>query len=157
MKRNAMKNGQEKCNIPSATARCRHMLRYICKFLCTVDSMNGICTGACIPSCIRSVHVHSMQWTPLAVQSKRVYIPNQMWATPKCRTRQDGDRDKRLWSHIPCLVCRASHMLQQRRFGWWDVLHCSRTLCEQLFPCLVYATGWTLSTVHDNDEPFCLL
>ena len=32
-------------------------------------------------------------------------------------------------------------MLQQRRFGWWDILHCPRTLCEQLFPCLIYTTG----------------
>ena len=31
---------------------------------------------------------------------------------PKCRTRQDRDRNKRLWPQIPCLVCRASHMLQ---------------------------------------------
>ena len=78
MKRNAMKNGQEKGIIPSATARCRHMLRYICKVMCIVDSMNEICTGACNPSCIRCVHVRSMQWTPLVVQSKRVSIPNQM-------------------------------------------------------------------------------
>ena len=41
-------------------ARCRHMLRYICRVLCTVNSMHGIFTVACSPSCIRSVHVHSM-------------------------------------------------------------------------------------------------
>ena len=138
-KRKAMKNGQEKGNIPSATARCRHMLRYICKVLCTLDSMNGIWTGPCSSSCTRSAQVRSTRWTPLVFRSKRVSTPNQMWL------------------HIPCLVCRASHMLQQRRFGWWDVLHCPITLCEQLFPCLVYATGWTLSAVHDNDEPFYLL
>ena len=45
-----MKNGHEQGNIHSATARCRHILRYICKVLCIVDSMNGICTGACSPS-----------------------------------------------------------------------------------------------------------
>ena len=45
------------------TARCRHMVRYICRVLCTVNSMHVICTGACSPSCIRSVHVRSMQWT----------------------------------------------------------------------------------------------
>ena len=57
------------------TARCRHMVRYICRVLCTVNSMHVICTGACSPSCIRSVHVRSMQWTPLLVQSKIGFHP----------------------------------------------------------------------------------
>ena len=48
------------------------MFRYICRVMCTVNLMHVICTGACNPSCIRSVHVRSMQWTPLLVQSKRV-------------------------------------------------------------------------------------
>ena len=67
-----MKNGQEKGNIPSATALCRHMLRYICKIPCTVDSMNGICIDACSPSCTRMAQVHSTLWTPLVFRSKRV-------------------------------------------------------------------------------------
>ena len=67
-----------------ATVRCRHMVRYICRVLCTVHLMHVICTGAsCRSSCIRRVHVRSMQWTPLLVQSKRVSTPNEMLATPK--------------------------------------------------------------------------
>ena len=73
------------------------------------------------PSCIRSVHVGSMQWAPLVVQSKRVSIPNQ--------TSQSAGLGRTGTGTSAC------------RFGWWDVLHCPRTLCEQLFPCLVYPTG----------------
>ena len=147
MKRHEVKNGQGKGNTPSATACCRDMLHYICRVLCTVNSTHGICTDACSPSCIRSyrmfVQVRSMQWTPLVVQSKRVSTRIRFDPPPKCRTRQDED-----------LGSRASHMLQQ---CWWDVLHCPITLCEQLFPCLVYSTGRTHSAVHDNDEPFYLI
>ena len=60
------------------TARCRHMVRYICRGMCPVNSMQVICTGACSPSCIRSVHVRSMQLTPLLVQSKMGSTPNEM-------------------------------------------------------------------------------
>ena len=63
------------------TARCRHMVRNICRVLCTGNSMHVICTGACSPSCIRSVgglRFRSMQWTPMLVQSKRVSTPNEM-------------------------------------------------------------------------------
>ena len=59
------------------------MVRYICRVLCTVNSMHVICTGACNPSCIQSVHIRSMQWTPLLVQSKRVSTLNEIWATTK--------------------------------------------------------------------------
>ena len=50
------------------TARCRHMVHYICTVMCTVHLMHVICTGACSHSCIRSVHFRSMQWTPLLVR-----------------------------------------------------------------------------------------
>ena len=60
------------------TASCRHMVRYICRVLCTVNTMHVICTGACSHSCIRSGHLRSMQWTPLLVQSKRVSTPNDV-------------------------------------------------------------------------------
>ena len=67
------------CKQTRNIARCRHMVRYICsRVLCTVNSMHVICTGACSHSCIRSVHVRSMQWTPLLVQSKRVSTPNDV-------------------------------------------------------------------------------
>ena len=75
----------------SYTARCRHMLRYICRVLYTVNSTHGICTDACSPSCIRSVQVRSIQWSPLVVQSKRVSTRIRFEPPLKCRTRQDGD------------------------------------------------------------------
>ena len=129
------------------TACCRHIVHYICRVLCTINSTHVICTGTCNRSCIRSVHVRDMQWTPLLVQSRRVSTRMRCEPPPKCRTRQDRDRNKRLWPHIPRLLCRASHMLQQCRFGWRDVFHCPRNMCHQLCP---YSTGWTPSVVHYN-------
>ncbi len=41
-------------------------------------------------SYIRSVHVRSMQWTPLVVQSKRVSTRIRFEPPPQCRTRQVG-------------------------------------------------------------------
>ena len=100
------------------TASFRHVVRYICRVLCTVNSMHVICTGACSHSCIRSGHFRSMRLTPLLVQSKRVSTRMMCEPPPKCRTRQDRDLSKRLWPHLPRLLCRSSHMLQQCRFGF---------------------------------------
>ncbi len=97
-----------KGNPPSATARCRHMLRYICRVLCTVNSTHGICTDACSPSCIRGVQVPNMQRTPLIVQSKRVSTRIRFEPPPKCRTRQDGDLGTPRVAHVAAMLVGCS-------------------------------------------------
>ena len=73
-----------------ATGRCRHMLRYIYRVMCTVNSMHGICNGACSRSCIRRVNVRSIQWTPLLVQSKGFPPRIRCEPPPAYRTSRTG-------------------------------------------------------------------
>ena len=110
MKRHAIKNGQGKGNTPSATVRCRHMLRYICRVMCTVNSTRGIWTDACSSSCIRSVQLRSMQWTPLVIQSKRVSTWMRFEPPPKCRPRQDGELGMPRVAHIAAMLVWCSPM-----------------------------------------------
>ena len=110
MKRHAIKNGQGKGNTSSATALCRHTLRYICRVLCTVNSTHGICTDACTPSCIRNVQVRSMQWTSLVVQSKRVSTRIRFEPPPKCMTRQDGDLGMPRVAHVAAMLVGCSRL-----------------------------------------------
>ena len=132
------------------TARCRHMVRYICTVMCTVNLMHVICTGACSHSCIRSVHFRSMQWTPLLVQSKRASTQNDVWATPQSAgLGRTGTGTSACGCDHIYPACYAARRTCCSNAAWvvWDVLHCPRTLCQQLFP---YSTGWTRSAVHDN-------
>ena len=130
-----------------ATARCCHMVRYICRVMCFVNLMHVICTGASSPSCIRSVHVRSMQWTPLLVQSKRVSTPNEMWATPKVQDwAGQGTEQAHVTTHTPLAIPRVAHVTAM---PLWLVclVPLSENPCEQLFP---NSTGWTRSAEHDN-------
>ena len=132
MKRHAIKNGQGKSNTPSATARCRHMLRYICRVICTVNSTHGICTDACSHSCIRSVQVRSMQWTPLVVQSKRVYTQNRFEPPPTCRTRQDGNLGMPPFAHVAAMLVGCSPLsedLVRTTLSLQRLLHRLNTFC----------------------------
>ena len=84
-------------------------------------------TDACSPSCI-SVHDHSIQWTPLVVQSKRV--STRIRFEPPAKELDYAGQGP--WYAARRTCCSNVGV---------DVLHCPRTLCEQLFPCLVYSTG----------------
>ena len=132
MKRHAIMNGQGKGNTPSAIALCRHMFRYICRVLCTVNSTHCICTDACSPSYIRSVHVRSMQWTPLVVQSKRVSTRIRFEPPPKCRTRQDGDLGMPCVAHVAAMLVGCSPLsenLVQTTLSFPRLLHWLNTFC----------------------------
>ena len=143
MKWPAIKNGQGKGNTPSATARCRHMLCYICRVLCTVNSTHGICTDACSPTCIRSEQVRSMQWTPLVVQSKMVSTRIRFEPPPKCRTRQDVDLGMLRIAHVAAMLVGCSPLSDNLvrttlslprllHWQWLNTLCCTRQRCTFL-------------------------
>ena len=83
-----------------ANARCCHMVRYICRVPCTVNSMHVICIGACSPSCIRSVHVRSMHvaamplWLLGCSTLSENHVPTPLfilhWLNTFCCSRQLG-------------------------------------------------------------------
>ncbi len=132
MKWHAIKNGQVKGNTPSATARCRHMLRYICRVLCSVNSTHGICSDACSPSCTRSVHVRSMEWTPLVVQSKRVSTQIRFEPHPNCMTRQDEDLGMPRGAHVAAMLVGCSPLsenLVRTTLSLPRLLHWLNTFC----------------------------
>ena len=135
MKRHAIKIGQGKGNTPSASARCRHMLRYICRVLCTVNSTHGSCTDSSSPSCIRRVQVRSIQWTPLVVQSKRASTRIRFEPPPKCRTMQDGDFGMPRVAHVAAMLVGCSPLSENlarttlslpRSLHWLNTLYCTR-------------------------------
>ena len=119
-------------------ARCRHMVRYICWVLCTVNSMRVICVVACSHYCILSVHVRSMQWTPLLVQSKRVTRPNEMWATPNVQDYVgQGPEQAPVTTHTPLGMPRVAHVAA---IPLWLVV-CS-PLSESHVPTTVSILHW---------------
>ena len=137
-----------------AIARCRYMVRYICRVPCTVSLMHVICTGACSPSCIRSVHVPSMQCSPLLVQSKRVSTPNEMCATPKVQEYAgQGPEQAPVTTHTPLAMPRVAHVAAMPLWlvgcsplsenhvqtplsilHWLNTFCCTRQLGTLLFP-----------------------
>ena len=117
------------------------MLSYICRVLCNVNSTHGICTDACSPSCICSVQVRSMQWTPLVVQSKRVSTRIRFEPPPKCRTRQDGDLGMPRVANFAAMLVGCSPLSENlvritlslpRLLHWLDTFCCTRQRCTFL-------------------------
>lgn len=52
----------------------------------------------------------------------------------------------------PRLVGNPLHVLQQCILCWWNVLHCSALLAEQLSPCLIDRGYITRLIIHDDSE-----
>ena len=50
---------------------------------CALNSMHGICTGAYNHSCIRSVHVRSMQWTHNVSSVQKGFHPESDLSHPQ--------------------------------------------------------------------------
>ena len=147
MKRHAIKTGQGKGNTHSAATRCRHMPQYICRVLCTVISTHCICTDACSPSCIRSVQVRSMQWTPLVVQSKRVSTRIRYGPPQKCRTMQGGDLGTQRVAHVATMLVGCSPLSENlMRTTLYNSFLASYTPLAEHF--LLYLTTMNLSIFY---------